>query len=231
MSAAARAEARRKAILSRGTDRLAKLTTSGRGEDAAYAKDVADPPLPSFPPSQPSSRAATPGLSDFLGESTPGMLPPARAPRPPTPTRPRGKARPTRARGRLSSRRNSCRRSWAVGHLHLGQAATSQGWLGTRSLAPGWTATRSRRSWPLPPVGRGWLPAVVRGWPWGWCGEPVRRVGWCWCRRRHHTREGARARTPENARAAPHAARTPGGRVGAAHVLRCLSRTAGRGGG
>jgi hypothetical protein len=39
MSAAARAEARRKAILSRGTDRLAKLTTSGRGEDAAYAPD------------------------------------------------------------------------------------------------------------------------------------------------------------------------------------------------
>ena len=40
MSAAARAEARRKAILSRGTDRLAKLTTSARGEDApAYLHD------------------------------------------------------------------------------------------------------------------------------------------------------------------------------------------------
>jgi len=38
--AAARAEARRKAILSRGTDRLAKLTTSARGEDApAYMHD------------------------------------------------------------------------------------------------------------------------------------------------------------------------------------------------
>lgn len=34
MSAAARAEARRKAILSRGTDRLNKLTTSARGEDS-----------------------------------------------------------------------------------------------------------------------------------------------------------------------------------------------------
>jgi hypothetical protein len=40
MAAAARAEARRKAILSRGTDRLAKLTTSARGEDApAYLHD------------------------------------------------------------------------------------------------------------------------------------------------------------------------------------------------
>lgn len=40
MSAAARAEARRKAILSRGSDRLAKLTTSARGEDApAYMHD------------------------------------------------------------------------------------------------------------------------------------------------------------------------------------------------
>lgn len=34
MSATARAEARRKAILSRGTDRLSKLTTTARGEDA-----------------------------------------------------------------------------------------------------------------------------------------------------------------------------------------------------
>jgi len=40
MSAAERAEARRKAILNRGTDRLAKLTTSGRGADApAYMHD------------------------------------------------------------------------------------------------------------------------------------------------------------------------------------------------
>lgn len=33
-AAAKRAEARRKAILARGTDRLSKLTTSARGEDA-----------------------------------------------------------------------------------------------------------------------------------------------------------------------------------------------------
>lgn len=33
-SAAAKAEARRKAILNRGADRLAKLTTSARGEDS-----------------------------------------------------------------------------------------------------------------------------------------------------------------------------------------------------
>lgn len=40
MSAAARAEARRKAILSRGSDRLAKLTSSARGDDAAaFAPD------------------------------------------------------------------------------------------------------------------------------------------------------------------------------------------------
>lgn len=35
-TAQARAEARRKAILSRGTDRLSKLTSSARGEDATY---------------------------------------------------------------------------------------------------------------------------------------------------------------------------------------------------
>jgi hypothetical protein len=38
--AAAKAEARRKAILARGNDRLAKLTTSARGEDhPVYAHD------------------------------------------------------------------------------------------------------------------------------------------------------------------------------------------------
>ncbi|KAJ2915641.1 hypothetical protein MD484_g4753, partial [Candolleomyces efflorescens] len=62
MSATARAEARRKAILSRGTDRLAKLTVTARGEDApAYMSessstgsatgkflgDESDMPLPS----------------------------------------------------------------------------------------------------------------------------------------------------------------------------------------
>ncbi|KAH6917730.1 hypothetical protein BKA70DRAFT_1395396 [Coprinopsis sp. MPI-PUGE-AT-0042] len=39
MSAAARAEARRKAILSRGGDRLAKLTTSARGEEGPLLND------------------------------------------------------------------------------------------------------------------------------------------------------------------------------------------------
>lgn len=40
MSAAARAEARKRAILSRGGDRLAKLTSSARGEDApAFVHD------------------------------------------------------------------------------------------------------------------------------------------------------------------------------------------------
>jgi len=44
--AAARAEARRKAILARGRDRLAKLTTSARGEDHPAYSHV-DPPVPS----------------------------------------------------------------------------------------------------------------------------------------------------------------------------------------
>ena len=35
-SAAERAKARREALLNRGTDRLAKLTTTARGEDATY---------------------------------------------------------------------------------------------------------------------------------------------------------------------------------------------------
>lgn len=40
MAAAARSEARRRAILARGNDRLAKLTASARGEDATtYVHD------------------------------------------------------------------------------------------------------------------------------------------------------------------------------------------------
>ncbi|KAF9482389.1 hypothetical protein BDN70DRAFT_991181 [Pholiota conissans] len=63
MSAAARAEARRKAILSRGGDRLAKLTTSARGEDApAYLHD--DPPVPNLPSTS---------TSNFLGEESSDM--------------------------------------------------------------------------------------------------------------------------------------------------------------
>lgn len=63
-SPAARAEARRKAILSRGSDRLAKLTTSGRGEDAPAYKH-ADPPLPKLS-----------SLSNFVGDETPVIPPP-----------------------------------------------------------------------------------------------------------------------------------------------------------
>ncbi|KZW00697.1 hypothetical protein EXIGLDRAFT_738682 [Exidia glandulosa HHB12029] len=56
MSAAARAKARREALLNRGTDRLAKLTTSARGEDAAHFSH--DRPL-------------APSLTNFLGEDSP----------------------------------------------------------------------------------------------------------------------------------------------------------------
>ncbi|KAF8898330.1 hypothetical protein BD779DRAFT_1483383 [Infundibulicybe gibba] len=75
MSAASRAEARRKAILSRGADRLTKLTTSARGEDAAFTHD--DPPLPN--------------LDDFVGEDgTIGMPTPRASPSPsPRPIRSR----------------------------------------------------------------------------------------------------------------------------------------------
>ncbi|KAH9939035.1 uncharacterized protein BXZ73DRAFT_44092 [Epithele typhae] len=66
--ARARAEARRKAILARGSDRLSRITTSARGEDgAAYMHDPA--PLP--------GRA---GLTDFVGETS-NMPTPPLAPR------------------------------------------------------------------------------------------------------------------------------------------------------
>ncbi|KAJ3723939.1 hypothetical protein EV361DRAFT_892721 [Lentinula raphanica] len=65
MSAAARAEARRKAILSRGSDRLSKLATSARGDSPVYVHD--DPPLPSI------SRT-----SNFVGDESPNIpTPPA----------------------------------------------------------------------------------------------------------------------------------------------------------
>ncbi|KAG6331247.1 hypothetical protein ID866_7840 [Astraeus odoratus] len=68
-SPSARAEARRKAILGRGSDRLARLTTSARGEDAtAYIQT--DVPVRS---------GATPGLTAFTGEETPPP-PPASLP-------------------------------------------------------------------------------------------------------------------------------------------------------
>ncbi|KAI8983280.1 hypothetical protein BD414DRAFT_77199 [Trametes punicea] len=65
--AKARAEARRKAILSRGGDRLARITSSGRGEGATYLHD--DPPLAQLP--------NRPGLSEFVGETSDMPTPPA----------------------------------------------------------------------------------------------------------------------------------------------------------
>ncbi|KAF9523651.1 hypothetical protein CPB83DRAFT_898597 [Crepidotus variabilis] len=65
MSAAARAEARRKAILSRGTDRLAKLTTSARGEDAGAYLQTESPSIAS-------------NTSSFLGEESSNMPTPQR---------------------------------------------------------------------------------------------------------------------------------------------------------
>src|ERR1700754_2702228 len=53
-----RAEARRKALLSRGGDRLKKLTTSARGEDAPQLVHD-DPPL------------VVPPLNSFIGKSPP----------------------------------------------------------------------------------------------------------------------------------------------------------------
>ncbi|KAI0757546.1 hypothetical protein C8Q80DRAFT_1092190 [Daedaleopsis nitida] len=69
--AKARAEARRKAILARGGDRLAKITTSGRGEEgAAYMRDSAylASPMPNR------------DLSNFVGETSDMPTPPASMP-------------------------------------------------------------------------------------------------------------------------------------------------------
>ncbi|KAI0358872.1 hypothetical protein OH77DRAFT_1113012 [Trametes cingulata] len=61
-------EARRKAILARGGDRLARITSSARGEEGAtYMHD--DPPLAPLP--------NRPGLSDFVGETSDMPTPPA----------------------------------------------------------------------------------------------------------------------------------------------------------
>jgi len=84
MSAAARAEARRKAILSRGNDRLSKLTNSARGDDPAYKHD--DPPLPSF-----SSSTST-KTSTFLGEESNMPTPPLRSSPSPGPNAPSNKS-------------------------------------------------------------------------------------------------------------------------------------------
>jgi len=77
MSAAARAEARRKAILSRGSDRLNKLTSSARGEDNPVYKETPAP--------------ATKSTTDtFLGDESIMPTPPARSS--PTPFAPGGQA-------------------------------------------------------------------------------------------------------------------------------------------
>ncbi|KAL0950502.1 hypothetical protein HGRIS_007311 [Hohenbuehelia grisea] len=73
MSAAARAEARRKAILSRGNDRLAKLTSSARGDDAPNI--YPNPPLPNI----------SQNMRNFVGEDTDMPPPPNRASVSPSP--------------------------------------------------------------------------------------------------------------------------------------------------
>ncbi|KAG6886558.1 hypothetical protein C0992_003383 [Termitomyces sp. T32_za158] len=92
MSASARAEARRKAILSRGSDRLAKLTTSARGDDPAYihpgpclilhfrpiAHSPADPPVSTVRKTS----------SNFLGEEPAMPTPPNRLSPGPEPASP-----------------------------------------------------------------------------------------------------------------------------------------------
>ncbi|KAI0762475.1 hypothetical protein C8Q74DRAFT_1371505 [Fomes fomentarius] len=65
--AKARAEARRKAILARGGDRLARITTSARGEEgASYMRDATPPP--------------NHGLTNFLGETSDMPTPSASTP-------------------------------------------------------------------------------------------------------------------------------------------------------
>ncbi|EJD04501.1 uncharacterized protein FOMMEDRAFT_155641 [Fomitiporia mediterranea MF3/22] len=80
-SAAARAEARRKAILSRGNDRLNRLTNSARGEDNPVYAHVDVPPR------------KAPTTETFVGEETIMPTPPARpspspAPAPPASSHP-----------------------------------------------------------------------------------------------------------------------------------------------
>ncbi|KAF8584933.1 hypothetical protein K439DRAFT_1633055 [Ramaria rubella] len=75
--AAARAAARRQAILNSRGDRLAKLTSSARGDDpgGVYAHD--DPPLPTLDSS----------LKDFVGEESTPPTPPVNRQRSATPSR------------------------------------------------------------------------------------------------------------------------------------------------
>ncbi|KAG7090635.1 hypothetical protein E1B28_009737 [Marasmius oreades] len=83
MSAAAKAEARRKAILSRGTDRLAKLTTSARGEDAPYMRHESPP-----------AGSHSSNVRNFVGEESNMPTPPARASPGPT-TSPSSQRKPS----------------------------------------------------------------------------------------------------------------------------------------
>ncbi|KAI5992884.1 hypothetical protein EDD15DRAFT_2167757 [Pisolithus albus] len=78
---AARAEARRKAILGRGSDRLAKLTTSARGEEATSYIQTGSSDTPQYPVSYdngghsdvPLRAGASTDLASFTGEETPSM--------------------------------------------------------------------------------------------------------------------------------------------------------------
>ncbi|EAU93278.2 hypothetical protein CC1G_12184 [Coprinopsis cinerea okayama7 len=86
-SASARAEARRRAILSRGSDRLAKLTTSARGEDAPrymsestgirstsrtfLGEDTADMPVPKpLTPDESQASSSAPSASRSTTSTT-----------------------------------------------------------------------------------------------------------------------------------------------------------------
>ena len=75
MAAAARAEARKKAILARGTDRLAKLTTSARGDDGSVFGMHSSSVLHSRSLSQrnfldPRPHVSAPSTQNFLGEDS-----------------------------------------------------------------------------------------------------------------------------------------------------------------
>ncbi|KAG1809858.1 uncharacterized protein HD556DRAFT_8907 [Suillus plorans] len=69
MSATARAEARRKAILGRGTDRLSKLTTTARGEDAPAYLNAGIPPR----------ATAASFVAEALSMPSPPYMPPPRS--------------------------------------------------------------------------------------------------------------------------------------------------------
>ncbi|KZT24718.1 hypothetical protein NEOLEDRAFT_412785 [Neolentinus lepideus HHB14362 ss-1] len=72
-TAAARAEARRKALRERGTDRLAKLSTSARGEDS-----------PVYKTSEKTTPKPISNLKNFVGEETHLPPPPSSRPAPST---------------------------------------------------------------------------------------------------------------------------------------------------